>query len=491
MTKHLQEITGGIEILELRGPENPEVTGICFDSRICRPGEVFVAVKGTLTDGHRFIGNALERGAAVIVHSDPLQEPAAGPVTRIRVNDTAKALGLLASAFFGYPSRYLNLIGVTGTNGKTTTVHLLRNIAEELGDKAGMLSTVENRIGDKRIGATHTTPDPVQINRLLAEMVAEGCTWCFMEVSSHAIDQQRIAGLTFRGAIFTNLTHDHLDYHKTFDAYLNAKKRFFDQLNPDAFALTNIDDRNGKVMLQNCRANQYSYALKKPADFKGRIIEDHPGGLHLEINGTDVWTRLTGSFNAYNLLAAAAAMIITTGNEEEVFRALSNVKGAPGRFQTITGESGITCVIDYAHTPDALKNILNSLRHYRKPGNSIITVTGAGGNRDKAKRPVMAAIAAQESDKLILTSDNPRDEEPEAILNDMLEGIAAEERSKVLSITDRREAIKTAFWLAKPGDLILIAGKGHEKYQEIKGVRHPFDDLEEAQKYLKIKTVQN
>ena len=398
------------------------------------------------------------------------------------------ALGLLASAFYGNPSERLKLIGVTGTNGKTTIVNLLFNLVRALGYKAGMLSTIENRINDKRTGATHTTPDPLQLNQLLGRMVEEGCHYCFMEVSSHAIDQQRIAGLMFKGGIFTNITHDHLDYHKTFDAYLKAKKSFFDNISPSAFVLTNLDDRNGMVMLQNCRAVKYTYALKKPADFKGKIIENHFEGLNLSINGKELWSTLVGHFNAYNLLATAGCAILAGEKEDEVLQALSMLKTVEGRFDYVRSATNITGIVDYAHTPDALKNVLETINSIRTMNESLITVFGAGGDRDRTKRPEMGKIAAKLSNKVILTSDNPRSESPEEIIYQIKSGIEPVHSNKVVAITDRKEAIKTACMLANPGDIILVAGKGHEKYQDANGTKAPFDDKEILIGFLSMKT---
>ncbi len=488
--KKLKDILAGIDIVELKGDDGKGVKSIRFDSRLCEPGCLFVAVKGTQVDGHQFIGNAISKGAIAIV-CETLPEHQPKQVSWVRVSDSAKALGQLASAFFDHPSEDLKLIGVTGTNGKTTIVNLLYGLVRRLGYKAGMLSTIENKIEEEVIGSTHTTPDPVQINRLMREMADRGCDWCFMECSSHAIDQQRISGLDFDGAIFTNITHDHLDYHKTFDAYIRAKKKFFDGLSPAAFALTNIDDRNGMVMVQNTQAKISTYGLKKPADFKGRIIENQFEGLQININGVEIYTRLVGAFNAYNLLAVAGAAILAGEDEEEVLTALSSLNIVEGRFDYIRSGSNITGIVDYAHTPDALKNVLETINAIRTMNESLITVVGAGGDRDTSKRPEMAKIAGRMSSRVILTSDNPRTEQPDVIIDQMRKGLEPTDVAKVIAITDRKEAIKTACLLAQPNDIILVAGKGHEKYQEINGVKHPFDDKKILREFLNLKPIDN
>jgi UDP-N-acetylmuramoyl-L-alanyl-D-glutamate--2,6-diaminopimelate ligase len=483
----LKEILQNVTVTERIGSDEKNIHSIHFDSQTCVPDSVFVAVKGTRTDGHEYIGKAIEKGASVVV-CENLPASKSAKVTLIRVKNSAMALGLLASAFYGNPSARLKLIGVTGTNGKTTIVNLLFNLVRELGYKAGMLSTIENRINDKRTEATHTTPDPVLLNQLLGRMVEEGCHYCFMEVSSHAIDQQRIAGLKFKGGIFTNITHDHLDYHKTFDAYLKAKKSFFDKISPSAFVLTNLDDRNGMVMLQNCRAVKYTYALKKPADFKGKIIENHFEGLNLSINEKELWSTLVGHFNAYNLLATAGCAILAGEREDEVLQALSMLKTVEGRFDYVRSATNITGIVDYAHTPDALKNVLETINSIRTMNESLITVFGAGGDRDRTKRPEMGKIAAKLSNKVILTSDNPRSESPEDIIYQIKSGVEPVNSNKVVAITDRKEAIKTACMLANPGDIILVAGKGHEKYQDANGTKVPFDDKEILIGFLSMKT---
>ncbi len=488
--KKLKDILAGIDIVELKGDDGKGVKSIRFDSRLCEPGCLFVAVKGTQVDGHQFIGNAISKGAIAIV-CEILPEHQPKQVSWVRVSDSAEVLGQLASAFFDHPSEDLKLIGVTGTNGKTTIVNLLYGLVRRLGYKAGMLSTIENKIEEEVIGSTHTTPDPVQINRLMREMADRGCDWCFMECSSHAIDQQRISGLDFDGAIFTNITHDHLDYHKTFDAYIRAKKKFFDGLSPAAFALTNIDDRNGMVMVQNTQAKISTYGLKKPADFKGRIIENQFEGLQININGVEIYTRLVGAFNAYNLLAVAGAAILAGEDEEEVLTALSSLNIVEGRFDYIRSGSNITGIVDYAHTPDALKNVLETINAIRTMNESLITVVGAGGDRDTSKRPEMAKIAGRMSSRVILTSDNPRTEQPDVIIDQMRKGLEPTDVAKVIAITDRKEAIKTACLLAQPNDIILVAGKGHEKYQEINGVKHPFDDKKILREFLNLKPIDN
>ncbi|HYX05343.1 MAG TPA: UDP-N-acetylmuramoyl-L-alanyl-D-glutamate--2,6-diaminopimelate ligase, partial [Bacteroidales bacterium] len=403
----------------------------------------------------------------------------------VRVVNSAAALGIMASAFYNYPSRNIRLVGVTGTNGKTTTATLLYRLIRNLGYGAGLLSTVANYINDKEYGATHTTPDSVKINELLAEMVEQGCQYCFMEVSSHSLDQDRTAGLAFTGGIFTNLTHDHLDYHKTFDNYLKAKKKFFDQLDKNAFALVNNDDRNGKVMLQNTVAKKYTYGVRSAADFRCRVLESHFDGMKLLLERQEVWVRLIGRFNAYNLTGVYAAAVLLGINKSELLPVLSTLEHVRGRFEYYTSPGGITAIVDYAHTPDALENVLETINSIRKLDATLITICGAGGDRDRTKRPVMARAAVDKSTRVILTSDNPRSEDPEQIINEMMEGVPAENKKKVLAITNRKEAIRTACIMAAPGDIILVAGKGHETYQEIKGVRHHFDDMEVVVQFFK------
>ncbi len=473
-------------VLESRGDMDIMIGSLQFDSRQVRPGDVFFAVRGSVSDGHDFIGMAIEKGASAIVcESCPVEM--SGFITWIKTADSALMLGEMASAFYDNPSFKLQLVGITGTNGKTTTVTLLHSLFTGLGYKAGLLSTIKNMVGERGVPATHTTADPVQINRLLSEMCEEGCEYCFMEVSSHAVDQKRIAGLRFRGAIFSNLTHDHLDYHKTFDAYLKAKKGFFDGLPESAFALVNKDDKNGPVMLQNTRAAKFTYSLQSMADFRCRIVENEFSGLHLSIDGQDVWFRLIGSFNAYNILSVYAAAVLLGQESFRVLTLLSSMGPVEGRFNSINGPGNITVIVDYAHTPDALKNVLETINDIRHHNEKLITVVGAGGNRDATKRPVMARISASLSDQLVLTSDNPRFEEPEAILEEMMKGIEITDARKVLVIADRRQAIKTAVTLAGENDIILVAGKGHETYQEIKGVKYPFDDREIVKELFSIK----
>lgn len=473
----LRDIIGNADPVVINGNTDIGIGSLHFDSRKVEPATLFFAMRGTGYDGHTFIDAAIEQGAVAVV-CEELPEKLRNDICYIGVNDCNKALGFIASAFYGNPSAKLNLVGVTGTNGKTTSVTLLYQLFRNLGYGAGLISTIRNVINGQVYPSTHTTPDPVQINALLSRMVKEGCEYCFMEVSSHAVAQKRIAGLTFRGGVFTNLTHDHLDYHKTFEAYLKAKKSFFDDLPADAFALVNKDDKNGSVMLQNTRAWKYTYSLQSMADFRCRIIENQFQGLQLSIDGNDVWFRLIGNFNAYNLLLVYATALLLGQEKSEVLTHLSRVEPVEGRFNYIRSNSGITAIVDYAHTPDALQNVLETINAIRTRNEQLITIVGAGGNRDALKRPVMAKIACTLSNRVILTSDNPRNEEPEAILSDMQKGVEPHQANKVLVIVNRREAIKTACALAQPGDIMLIAGKGHETYQEIKGVKHHFDDKE-------------
>ncbi len=473
--KELNELLANVKVLQIAGPGNTRVCGMTFDSRAVKPGSLFVAVKGTLQDGHLFIGSAVQSGACAVVCQEMPVDQAEG-VSYIRVADSSLALGQIASNWFGNPYAKLKLVGITGTNGKTTTVTLLHRLFRELGYHTGVLSTIRNLIDEEVIPSTHTTPDAIQLNELLSEMVSRGCTHCFMEVSSHSIVQNRIAGLKFAGGIFSNITHDHLDFHKTFEEYLKAKKRFFDDLPVTAFALTNADDRNGLVMIQNSSASRKTYALQTMADFRGKIIETPLDGIHMEIEGMDAWFRLVGRFNAYNLIAVYSTAILLGEPSLEVLTLLSNLESVEGRFDYIKSSGGTIAVVDYAHTPDALQNVLETINELRKGSEALITVVGCGGDRDRGKRPVMARIACRMSDKVIFTSDNPRSEEPLSILREMLAGVEPENSRKVLTITDRREAIRTACMLAQPGDIILLAGKGHEKYQEIAGVKHPFDD---------------
>lgn len=478
----LKKLIQDIKPYSQQGNPVTEVAGIDSDSRNIRDNFLFVAVRGTNTDGHEYIDKAIKQGAAVIV-CEEIPAKKNEKILYIQVKDSAEALAHLASAWYGHPSRELVLTGVTGTNGKTTTATLLYEMFRLFGEKVGLLSTVCNYIDNVAVPATHTTPDPIQLNGLLRRMVDAGCTYAFMEVSSHSSQQRRIAGLDFNGAIFTNLTRDHLDYHKTVEAYLKAKKLFFDELPDKAFALTNLDDKSGMVMLQNTKASKHTYSLRTPADFKGYIVESRIDGTALQINGKEVEVRFVGKFNAYNLLSVYGASCLLGRNPEEVLIKMSLLVPVAGRFQTLPSPDGYTVVIDYAHTPDALNNVLSSIREVLRNRGEIITVVGAGGNRDKGKRPLMTREAVNASDRVILTSDNPRFEEPEDILKDMLTGLETpEERRKTISIADRREAIRLATQFAKAGDVILIAGKGHENYQEIKGVKYHFDDKEEVEK---------
>lgn len=466
--KNVNDILTAIEIIESIGSINPEIKNIVFDSRLVEQNSMFVAVDGTQVDGHKFIDNAIQSGAVAIV-CEKLPSNISDKVTYLKVENSQLSMGFLLAEFYDHPSEKIKLIGVTGTNGKTTIASMLFRLYSSLGYKVGLLSTIENRIIDEVIEATHTTPDVVQINQLLNNMVYEGVDYCFMEVSSHAIDQDRISGLHFAGGIFTNLSHDHLDYHKNFKSYLTAKKKFFDALPEDAFALTNMDDKNGLVMQQNTKANKYSYGLRGVADFNCKIIENQFDGLQLQIEDQAVWFRLIGKFNAYNLMAVYATAVLLGEDKIEVLTHLSKIEAAEGRFDQLRSEEGISIIIDYAHTPDALKNVLETIASIRSGNEQLITLIGAGGNRDKAKRPLMAKISCQKSDKVILTSDNPRDEDPDAIIEDMKAGLDSTEKRKVLSIVNRVEAIKTAAALAQKGDIILLAGKGHEKYQVIAG----------------------
>ena len=474
----LSELLKNVKPLCIIGSEDVDITGVNIDSRKIEKGHLFVAMKGTQTDGHKFIPKALELGATAVLCEDLPEEKADG-VTYVQVDSTESAVGPVATVFFGEPSTKLKLVGVTGTNGKTTIATLLYNMFRKFGHKCGLLSTVCNYIEDEAIPADHTTPDPIELNRLLHQMVEAGCEYAFMECSSHAIAQQRIGGLKFTGGLFTNLTRDHLDYHKTFENYRDAKKAFFDGLSKDAFAITNADDKNGSVMVQNCKAKVKTYSTRTMADFRARIIECHFEGMYLEIDGREVGVQFIGKFNVSNLLAVYGAAIMLGKKPEDILVILSTLKSVAGRLEPIRSQEGVTAIVDYAHTPDALENVLNAI-HEVLEGKSgqIITVCGAGGNRDKGKRPLMAQEAAKQSDRVIITSDNPRFEEPQDIINDMLAGLNAQQMKKTISITDRKEAIRTACMMAQKGDVILIAGKGHEDYQEIKGVKHHFDDRE-------------
>lgn len=473
--KILKDIIYKTGILDVSGSTEISVADVCFDSRKVKEGSLFVAVKGTQVDGHQYIKAVIEQGAVAIV-CELLPKVQAEGVTYVRVSDSATALAHIASNFYGNPSEKIKLVGVTGTNGKTTVATLLFQLFRSLGYSAGLLSTVKNQINDRIIPATHTTPDPIQLNALLSTMVDDGCTHCFMEVSSHAVVQKRIAGLKFSGGVFTNITHEHLDYHKTFAEYLKAKKTFFDSLTSDAFALINSDDKNGMVMLQNTKAKKYAYSLRSMSDYKCKLIENHFSGLILNLDGHEVHCKLVGSFNAYNLSAAYATAVLLGENKMKVLTELSRLNPVEGRFDFVTSKKKIIGVIDYAHTPDALQNVLSTIHDVSSGHGRVITIVGCGGDRDTSKRPMMAKIACELSDKVFLTSDNPRSEDPSEIIHEMEKGIAPGEVMKTISILDRKEAIKAAVQFAMPGDIILVAGKGHEKYQEIKGVRTPFDD---------------
>ena len=472
----LQEILYKVRIRSVHGKLDVDVKNLQIDSRKVGKGSAFIAIRGTHTDGHQFIDAVTPLRPAVII-CEQMPSVLNEDITYIQVEDSSAASGLLAHNFFGQPSEKLKLVGVTGTNGKTTIVTLLYKLFSSLGFTCGMLSTVQNQIGDKVLPATHTTPDPISLNELLSEMVKAGCTHVFMETSSHAIHQHRIDGLYYAGGIFSNITHDHLDYHKTFDEYIRVKKSFFDNLSSAAFALTNADDKRGGVMLQNTLASKYTYSLKTTADFKGKILENNLTGLVMLVNDQEVHFRLIGEFNAYNLLAVYGAAICLGEEKAEILRSLSVLSGAEGRFDyMISQKEKIVGIVDYAHTPDALENVLGTIRKLRKNDERIITVVGCGGDRDKTKRPIMGEVACRLSDQVVFTSDNPRSEEADAILKDMENGLNSAARRKFVAIVDRREAIKTAVNFSKASDIVLIAGKGHEKYQEISGVKYPFDD---------------
>jgi UDP-N-acetylmuramoyl-L-alanyl-D-glutamate--2,6-diaminopimelate ligase len=474
----LQDILYKTSLRSVTGSTAVEVRSVHTDSRSVRPGGCFIAIRGVQQDGHAYITAALDKGAAAIVCEELPSDIREG-VTYAQVANGAEAAGYIAHEFYGRPSERLKLVGVTGTNGKTTIATLLFKLFSALDHHCGLISTVQNQVGKRVIPATHTTPDQVELNALLRQMADEGCSHVFMECSSHAIHQHRIAGLHFTGAIFSNITHDHLDYHKTFNEYIRVKKSFFDNLQSNAFAISNLDDKRGTVMLQNTPADKFYYSLRSIADFKGRILDNSLTGLQMLINEQEVQFRLIGEFNAYNLLAVYAAAICLGEDRQEVLRLLSNLTGAEGRFEYVVSPvEHIIAIVDYAHTPDALLNVLTTIRNLRKGGEKILTVVGCGGNRDRTKRPLMAEVACEHSDRAIFTSDNPRDEEPDAIIAEMEVGVPVKNKRKVISISDRREAIKTVISLAAPDDIILVAGKGHEKYQEIRGVKHPFDDKE-------------
>ncbi len=471
----LKDILYKVSLTVTSGDMSISINEVQFDSRQVKVGDMFVAVRGVNSDGHAFIDKAVEQGASVIV-AEEWEGFKNSDVTYVQVKDSAQALGVICSNYYGNPSSKLKLVGVTGTNGKTTIVTLLYQLYRKLGYQVGLLSTVENRIDEEIIVSTHTTGDAKQLNKLLAQMVVRGCTHCFMEASSHAIHQRRIAGLTFEGAIFSNVTHDHLDYHKSFDEYIKAKKRFFDDLLAPSFSLINADDKRGRVMQQNTRSRKFSYGIKSMAEFKAKVLSNTFQGLEMEINNKSVWFGLVGEFNAYNLLAVIGTAILLGDNEEEVLMQLSTVKPAEGRFETVENKAGIIAIVDYAHTPDALENVMKTIQEIRTRNEKFITVFGCGGNRDKEKRPKMGEIACKYSDKVIITSDNPRDEDPDQIIKEIEAGISPSNYKKTLVVADRKEAIKTAVSLAEGDDIILVAGKGHEKYQEVKGIRYEFDD---------------
>jgi UDP-N-acetylmuramoyl-L-alanyl-D-glutamate--2,6-diaminopimelate ligase len=483
----LSDVLYKVKLREVSGSTSVEVSDIQIDSRKIKPGAAFVAVKGGVADGHQFIEKAIENGATVIVYEDSGVPAPESRLTYVQVENSAAAAAYMANNFFGRPSEKIKLVGVTGTNGKTTIATLLYKLFTRLGYKCGLLSTVENQIGEKVVPATHTTPDTISLNHLLSRMVEEGCSHVFMETSSHAIHQHRVTGLQYAGGVFSNITHDHLDYHQTFDEYIRVKKAFFDSLPSSAFAISNADDKRGTVMLQNTNAKKYYYSLKTVAEFKGKILDNSLSGLVMTVNDVEVHFRMIGEFNAYNLLAVYGAAICLGEDKQEVLTALSMLTGAEGRFDYIvSAKDKVIAIVDYAHTPDALLNVLATIKKLRKGFEQVITVVGCGGDRDKTKRPVMAEAACEYSDKAIFTSDNPRSEDPAQIIKDMEEGLSAAARRKYISIVDRKEAIKTAISLARPEDIILIAGKGHEKYQDIKGVKNHFDDKEVVKEMFEL-----
>ena len=473
----LNEVLKNITPIKIVGNDNVEITGVNIDSRRIKAGHLFVAIRGTQVDGHQFIDKAIELGADAVL-CEELPEKLSRHVTYVQVESTEDAVGKVATLFYGNPSHKLKLVGVTGTNGKTTIATLLYNMFRKFGYKVGLLSTVCNYIDDVEVPADHTTPDPIELNELLAKMVEAGCEYAFMECSSHAIHQKRIGGLKFAGGLFTNLTRDHLDYHKTFENYRNAKKAFFDGLPKDAFAITNADDKNGMIMVQNTKATVKTYSIRSMADFRARILECHFEGMYLEIDGREVGVQFIGKFNVSNLLAVYGAAIMLGKKPEDILLVLSTLHSVSGRLEPIHSPEGFTAIVDYAHTPDALANVLNAIHEVLDGKGHVITVCGAGGNRDKGKRPLMAQEAVRQSDKVIITSDNPRFEDPQEIINEMLAGLNEQQMRKVVSIVDRKEAIRTACMMAQKGDVVLVAGKGHENYQEIKGVKHHFDDKE-------------
>ena len=481
----LNELLKKIQPVDIIGSTDKEIAGVCIDSRQTEQGYLFMAMRGTQTDGHTYIPAAIEKGAVAVL-CEELPQELAGDVTYIRVKDSEEAVGVVATTFYGNPTDKMELVGVTGTNGKTTVATLLYHTFRYFGYKVGLISTVCNYIDDQPVPTEHTTPDPITLNRLLGQMADAGCKYAFMEVSSHSIAQKRISGLRFAGGIFTNLTRDHLDYHKTVENYLRAKKKFFDDLPKTAFSLVNLDDKNGLVMTQNTRSHVYTYSLRSLADFKGKVLESHFEGMLLDFNNRELAVHFIGRFNAYNLLAVFGAAVLLGKREEDVLIALSTLHPVAGRFDAVRSPQGYTAIVDYAHTPDALANVLNAIHGVLEGRGKVITVVGAGGNRDKGKRPLMAQEAARQSERLIITSDNPRFEEPQDIMNDMLAGLSKEDLQKTLAIADRREAIRTACMLAQKGDVVLVAGKGHEDYQEIKGVKHHFDDKEEVKKAFNV-----
>lgn len=472
----VKDILYGVHIVAVTGSTDGAINHLTFDSRTADDQSMFFAIKGTVHDGHDFLNDVVAKGCKMVVVDREVD--LGDGVNVIRVDNTSHALSVVAHNFYGEPSRHLKLIGVTGTNGKTTITTLLYNLYSELGYQCGLVSTVVNKISGQDIPATHTTPNPIALNELLSRMVEEGVSHCFMEVSSHAIHQDRVSGLVFAGGAFSNISHDHLDYHKTFREYINVKKRFFDELPREAFALTNLDDKNGDIMLQNTRAKKRSYAMRSMADYKVKVLENQFSGLVLSINGVEIWTKLIGDFNAYNLLCVFAISQELGEDGTEVLTVLSQLSAVDGRFEFIRSKGGITAIVDYAHTPDALENVLKTIENIRTKNETVFTVVGCGGDRDRTKRPAMAAIACERSDKVILTSDNPRSEDPNEIIEEMMSGVDGLNFKKTLSIVDREQAIKTAVSMADVNDIILVAGKGHEKYQEIKGVRYDFDDLE-------------
>ena len=483
---NISKVIKNIEIVELQGSDKVLISDIQFDSRAVNKGSLFVAVRGFNVDGHAYIDNAILLGASAIV-CEELPEKITDSVTYILVKNSSDALGRLASNFYDNPTENIKIVGITGTNGKTTIATLLYKTFQKLGYKVGLVSTIENYIDNDVIPSTHTTPDQIKLQELFSKMVDKGCDYCFMEVSSHSIHQHRISGINFDGGVFTNITHDHLDYHKTFKEYINVKKSFFDILGKKSFAITNLDDKNGEYMLQNTKTKQFTHALSSPADYKAKILEHHFSGMLLSVNNKEVWTKFIGRFNAYNLSAIYATACQLGQDENEVLTILSELNAVNGRFEHFVSEENITAIVDYAHTPDALQNVLSTINEIRTGNESLITVVGAGGNRDKTKRPEMAKISADLSDRLILTSDNPRFENPIEIIQEMEVGVEASMRRKLLSITDRKEAIKAACMFAQSGDIILIAGKGHETYQDIEGVKHHFDDKEIIKEQLNIK----